>query len=203
MKVDLERVEGTPERYKVKVREDDSSAGVPSGTVIGMATRTGETTWGFGPRQGDDNTFDTSMSLALTAKDPEELKAAIQSRFGLLTDIPPDRLLDDTLEGFASSMLTPISVLATNTASMGGLIKALAHHVAVIAASDVQDDKREEFFTMFMDRAREETDVLVRQRATRAALASRLGEILKSQGRTLSEVLNGLQGGNDDGPVKH
>ena len=203
MKVDLERVEGTPERYKVRVREDDSGMPMPDGTVIGIVARTGDTTWSFGPRQGDDDTFDTTVSLTLTAKDPEELKVAIQGRFGLLSDIPADRLLDDTLEAFASHMLSPISTLATKTASIGGLIKALAHHVAVIAAGDVRDEKRDDFFSMFMERVREETDALVRQRERRVALAVRLGEILKTEGRTLGDILGGLQESKNDGPLKH
>lgn len=201
MKIDLERVEGTgPERYKVRVSEDDSGSTLPAGTVIGMATRTGDTTWSFGPRQGDDNTFDTSVSLSLTAKDSEELKAAIQARFGLL-DVPADRLLDDTLEAFASNVLTPISSLATSTASIGGLIKALAHQVAMIAAADVREDKREEFFAMFNDRLREETASLVQQRERRLALRITLSSLLKARG---ADILGGgTGGGNDDGTVKH
>lgn len=201
MKVDLERIEGTPERYKVRVSEDDSGSALPPGTVIGMATRTGDNTWAFGPRKGDDDTFDTTVSLALTATDADELKRAIQSRFGLL-DVPADRLMDDTLEAFAANLLTPISALATNTASIGGLIKALAHQVAMIAAADVRDDKREEFFAMFNDRVREETDGLVRQRERRLSLRVALSTILKARGVT--DVITGsAEGGNDDGPVKH
>lgn len=201
MKVELERIEGTPERYKVRVSEDDSGSALPPGTVIGMATRTGDTTWAFGPRKGDDDSFDTTVSLALTAADSEELKRAIQSRFGLL-DVPADRLLDDTLEAFAGNVLTPISALATNTASIGGLIKALAHQVAMIAAADVRDDKREEFFSMFNDRVREETDGLVRQRERRVSLRVALSTILKARG-VVDILTGGTEGGNDDGPVKH
>lgn len=201
MKVDLERIEGTgPERYKVMVSEDDSGSNVPPGTVIGQATRTSDTTWAFGPRQGDDNTFDTSMTLSLTAKDVDELKTAIQTRFGLL-DVAADRLLDDTLEAFASQVLTPISSLATNTSSIAGLVKALAHQVAMIAAADVHEDKREDFFSTFMERVRDETGDLVKQRNQRLALRVRLGEILK--GKSMSDILQGLQGERDDGPVKH
>lgn len=204
MKIDLERFEGAgPERYKVRVSEDDSGSALPPGTVIGMATRTGDTSWAFGPRQGDDNTFDNTVSLALTAKDVDELKAAIQSRFGLL-DVPADRLLDDTLEAFASNVLTPISSLATSTASIGGLIKALAHQVAMIAAADVRDDKREEFFAMFNERVREEAENLMRQRERRLSLRVALTSILKARGGV--DILGGgstNEGGNDDGPVKH
>lgn len=199
MKVELERVEGPPERYKVKVSEDETGSKLPAGTVIGMATRTSDTTWGFGPRQGDDNTFDTSVSLSLTASNTEELKAAIQLRFGLL-DVDADRLLDDTLEAFASNVLTPISSLATHTSSIGGLVKALAHQLAMIAAADVREDKREEFYAMVNERLREETESIVRQRAGRVALRVALSTILKAKGVT--DILRGETGG-DDGPVKH
>jgi hypothetical protein len=200
MKVELDRIEGAgPERYKVRVTEDDTGSSVPSGTVIGMVKRTGETSWAFGPGQGDDSTFDTSVSLPLTAANVDELKSAIQSRFGLL-DVPADRLLDDTLEAFASHVLTPISTLATSTASIGGLIKALAHQVAMIAAADVREDKRDEFFAMFNERVRDETDSLVRRRDQQVSLRVALASILKARG---SEVVTSAEGGNDDGPVKH
>ena len=200
MKVDLERIEAEgPERYKVLVSEDVEASGVLAGTVIGIVTRTTETTWAFGPRKGDDDSFDSSVLLSLTAKDVDELKAAIQTRFGLL-DIEADRLLDDTLEAFASNVLSPISSLATKTSSIAGLVKALAHHVAMIAAADVREDKREEFFSTFMDRVREEAADLIKQRERRVAMHLAVTAVLKAKG---AEVLNALRGVNDDDPVKH
>lgn len=200
MKVDLERVEGNgPERYKVRVREDDSGVPVPNGTVIGLATRTGDTSWTFGARMTSDDTFDSTFTLSLTAKDTDELKSAIQARFGLL-DVTADRLMDDTLEAFASHVLSPISSLATNTSSIGGLVKALAHQVALIAAGDVQEGKREEFFAMFAERVRDETASLVREHERRLALRVALSTILKAKG--IGDILNGTAGG-DDGSIKH
>lgn len=194
MKVELERVGDEPEKYRVRIAEDDASA---PGKVMGIATRTSATSWAFSPEHGGGVAFDDSIALVLTAKDADELRTVIGQRFGVL-DLPADRLLDDTVEAFASNMLMPLNSLATHTHSIVGLIKALSRQVAVIAVHDIHESKREEFLTTFVERLREETAQVARELAAKRAAAAAMKSMLRE---TVEKMIHSGSGG--DGPTKH
>lgn len=194
MKVELERVPGEPERYKVMMGEDDSEHGL---LQCGIATRTGETSWAFAPRKGSPMQVDESIALTLQAKDADELRQVIATRFGVL-ELPADRLLDDTVEAFASNMLMPLSSLATSTHSIVGLIKALSKQVAIITVHDIHESKRTVFLDSFNERLREEVTELAADMERKRAMAHSMRSMLR-------ETIDKLKGGADDdsGQLKH
>lgn len=195
MKVELERVGNEPEKYRVRIAEDDASAG---GKIMGIATRTGPALWAFTPERGGGVVFDDSIALVLQAKDADELRAVIGQRFGVL-DLPADRLLDDTVEAFATSMLLPLNNLATHTHSVMGLIKALSRQIAVIAVHDIHESKREEFFVAFDGQLRAEADELAKELERKRAAAAAMKAML----RETVEKLTQPRGDGGDGITKH
>jgi hypothetical protein len=195
MKVELERVGDEPEKYRVRIAEDDAASS--AGKVMGIVTRTGPTAWAFAPERGGGVVFDDSIALVLTAKDADELREVIGQRFGVL-DLPADRLLDDTVEAFATNMLLPLNNLATHTHSIMGLIKALSRQVAVIAVHDIHESKREEFFVAFDAQLREEAAMLAADLARKRAAAQAMKAMLRE---TVDKLAN--PSADSDGITKH
>jgi hypothetical protein len=194
MKVELERVGDEPEKYRVRIAEDDTVAEL-AGKVFGIVKRTSATTWAFSPERAGV-AFDETIALTLEAKTADELRGVIGQRFGVL-DLPADRLLDDTIEAFATNMLLPLNNLATHTHSVMGLIKALSRQIAVIAVHDIHESKREEFFVAFDGQLRAESDELAKELARKRLAAAAMKAMFR-------ETVDKLTGGDgNDGQTKH
>jgi hypothetical protein len=187
MKVELERIGDEPEKYLVRV------AG--TGMAIGIVTRTEPAAWSFETRT-DEEQPDAGMTIGLHAATLDELRGVIERKFATL-DEARERLTDNTMEEFATRVLLPLSSLGTSTKSISGLVNALGHQVAVIAASDIVPEKREEFFTRFIDRVREETLSVVREREGRQMWEQTMRSFLAKV------VADAREKDGDDGPLKH
>jgi hypothetical protein len=188
MLVELEAIDRVEvEAYLVRMVEEDGNG---KALVIGEAKRIsdGEFAFELRPSKGSG-----TLAIVLPAKDKDELKLVISTRFGSF-DIPSDRLRISTLENFADAQLTLLNALATNTGSMAGFAAALARSLARMIVEDIKPGTEDTFKSQFIANVEAHVDALRRVGKLRQDVDKALGSLF----RTLTE-----EDGNDSPATTH
>jgi hypothetical protein len=187
MIVELEPIEGPTESYSVRLQEDD---GESTPAVIGTVERTGADTWGFRVNSISGVPASREVMLTLTAKDVAELREVIMQRFGAI-DLPADRLRERTLQGFTESTLQQVARLADLTNTVPGLVRAYSTQLALLVASNFEDDAVGPFLDTFAAQVKEHVAAIRAAEATGELLAKQLRNALRRATK------------RDDEPTKH
>jgi hypothetical protein len=188
MLVELEAIDRVEvEAYLVRMVEEDGNG---KALVIGEAKRIsdGEFAFELRPSKGSG-----TLAIVLPAKDKDELKQVISTRFGSF-DIPSDRLRISTLENFADAQLTLLNALATNTGSMAGFAAALARSLARMIVEDIKPGTEDTFKSQFIANVEAHVDALRRMGRLRQDVDKALGSLF----RTLTQ-----EDGNDSPTTTH
>jgi hypothetical protein len=188
MLVELEAIDRVEvEAYLVRMVEEDGNG---KAVVIGEAKRIsdGEFAFELRPSKGSG-----SLSIVLAAKDKDELKQVISTRFGTV-DIPSDRLRTGTLEHFADAQLVLLNALASNTGAMAGFAAALARSLARMIVEDIKPGTEDTFKTQFMANVEAHVDAMRRVGKLRQDVDKALGSLF----RTLTQ-----EDGNDSPTTTH
>jgi hypothetical protein len=190
MLVELEAIDRVEvEAYLVRMVEEDGNG---KALVIGEAKRISDGEFAFELQQSKGQASGT-LAIVLPAKDKDELKQVISTRFGSF-DIPSDRLRISTLENFADAQLTLLNALATNTGSMAGVAAALARSLARMIVEDIKPGTEDTFKTQFMANVEAHVDAMRRVGKLRQDVDKALGSLF----RTLTQ-----EDGNDSPTTTH